>query len=58
MVLRAKAEEKKKNGLNFFNAVLFVVSHPGTFKYGTKRIVRVAYGEQFMPTTKQRVKLD
>jgi hypothetical protein len=41
-----------------FNAVIFVVSHPGTFKYRTKRVIRVAYEERFRPTFKQRARLD
>lgn len=44
--------------MTLFNAVMFVVSHPGTFKYRTKRVIRIAYEERFRPTLKQRARLD
>lgn len=37
---------------------MFVVSHPGTFKYKTKRVVRAAYEMRFNITMKQRSRLD
>jgi hypothetical protein len=38
--------------------MMFIVSHPGTFKYRTKWVVRVAYEERFRLTVKQRARLD
>jgi hypothetical protein len=58
MILYAQFEDETKDSMKLFNAVMFVVSHPGTFKYRTKRVVRVAYEERFRPTTKQRARLD
>lgn len=44
--------------MKLYNAVMFVVSHPRTFKYCTKRVIRVAYEEEFGLTFKQKQKLD
>ena len=41
-----------------FNAVLFVVSHSGTFKWKTRGAVRAAYKERFVVSMKQRVGLN
>ncbi|KAH7326970.1 hypothetical protein BKA65DRAFT_480696 [Rhexocercosporidium sp. MPI-PUGE-AT-0058] len=49
---------EEKDSMKLFNAVLFIVSHPVTFKYRTKRTIRVAYEEQFRVTYKQRARLD
>jgi hypothetical protein len=58
LILYAQFEDEAKDSAKLFNAVMFVVSHPGTFKYRTKRVVRAAYEERFTPTTKQRARLD
>lgn len=58
LILRAQFADETKDSMKLFNAVMFVVSHPGTFKYRTKRVVRVAYEERFRLTTKQRARLD
>ncbi|KAI9042484.1 geranylgeranyl pyrophosphate synthetase [Aspergillus affinis] len=42
----------------FYNAVLFVVSHPGTFKWRTRILVLAAYKERFLITSKQSAQLD
>ncbi|KAM0162067.1 hypothetical protein ACHAQE_003485 [Botrytis cinerea] len=44
--------------MKLYNAVMFVVSHPGTFKYCTKRVIRIAYEDEFGLTFKQKQKLD
>ncbi|TEY42315.1 hypothetical protein BOTCAL_0395g00090 [Botryotinia calthae] len=44
--------------VKLYNAVMFVVSHPRIFKYCTKRVIRVAYEEEFGLTFKQKPKLD
>ncbi|KAJ5836388.1 hypothetical protein N7447_002414 [Penicillium robsamsonii] len=41
-----------------YNAVLFIVSHPGTFKQGTRIAVRSVFEERFVVSTKQRSQLD
>lgn len=51
-----QSNEKHKNTI--FNAVLFVISHPGTFKWKTRNAVRAVYESQFMPSVKQRANLD
>ncbi|RDW57681.1 hypothetical protein BP5796_12482 [Coleophoma crateriformis] len=58
LILHPESRDENKDGMKLFNAVMFVVSHPGTFKYRTKRVIRVAYEEQFRVTLKQRARLD
>ncbi|RDW58873.1 hypothetical protein BP6252_13349 [Coleophoma cylindrospora] len=58
LILHPESRDEKKDGIKIFNAVMFVVSHPGTFKYRTKRMIRVAYEEQFTVTLKQTARLD
>ena len=58
LILHPQYGNETKDKTKLFNAVMFVVSHPGTFKYCTKRMIRVAYEEQFGLTFKQRPKLD
>ena len=58
LILHAQLENQTRDNMKLFNAVMFVVSHPGTFKYRTKRIIRIAYDERFIPTIKQRAGLD
>ena len=47
-----------KDSTQIFNAVLFVVSHSGTFKRRTRHVVRAAYEDRFAISTKQRARLD
>jgi hypothetical protein len=58
LILYAQFGDGTKDSMKLFNAVMFVVSHPGTFKYRTKRVIRVAYEERFRVTIKQRARLD
>lgn len=58
LILHAQPGADDKDHVKIFDAVMFVVSHPGTFEYRTKRVVRLAYDETFTPTLKQRAKLD
>ena len=58
LILHAQFGDEIKHSMKLFNAVMFVVSHPRTFKYRTKRVIRVAYQEQFEVTTKQKARLD
>ncbi|KAF1982575.1 hypothetical protein K402DRAFT_362716, partial [Aulographum hederae CBS 113979] len=50
-------ENEAKDSAKLFNAVMFVVSHPGTFKPRAKRVIRLTY-ERFVVTTKQRAGLN
>jgi len=58
LILYAQFGDETKDSMRLFNAVMFIVSHPGTFKYRTKRVIRVEYEERFRVTTKQRARLD
>lgn len=41
-----------------FNAVLFAVSHSGTFKWRARTVLRAAYEERFVVSQKQVTRLD
>jgi hypothetical protein len=56
--LRAKTEDKAIISVKVFNAVLFVMSHPGTFEWNTRCVLRVAYVEGFVISTKQKANLN
>ena len=58
LIIHAQLRDETKDSMKLYNAVMFVVSHPGTFKHSTKRVIRVAYDERFRPTTKQKARLD
>jgi hypothetical protein len=58
LILYPQYTDETKDRMKLFNAVMFVVSHPGTFKSRTRRMIRVAYEQQFGLTLKQRPKLD
>ena len=58
LILHTQFGDESKDSMKIFNAVMFVVSHPRTFKYRTKRLTRLAYEERFRLTTKQRARLD
>jgi hypothetical protein len=58
LMLLGQLENETKDVQKLYNAVMFVVSHPGTFKYKTKRVIRAAYEMRFSITMKQRLRLD
>ena len=58
LMLLGQLENETKDVQKLYNAVMFVVSHPGTFKYRTKRVIRAAYEMRFSITMKQRSRLD
>jgi hypothetical protein len=58
LILYAQFADQTKDSMKLFNAVMFVVSHPGTFKHRTKRVVRIAYEERFRLTDKQKARLN
>ena len=58
LILHAQPGDETKDTMKLFNAVMFVVSHPGTFKYRTKQVIRAGYEERFGLTIKQRARLD
>lgn len=58
VVLHTQHEDTNQSKLKLFDATLFIVSHPGTFKYRIKRVIRAAYEDRFALTIKQRQRLD
>lgn len=58
LILLGQFKDETKDSAKVFNAVLFVVSHSGTFKYRTRSMIRAAYEERFILSTKQRDRLD
>jgi hypothetical protein len=58
LILLGEFQDEMKDSAKIFNAVLFVVSHSGTFKRRTRTMVRAAYEDRFVISTKQRARLD
>lgn len=58
LILLGEFQDETKDSAKVFNAVLFVVSHWGTFKWRTRSVVRAAYEERFIISAKQRAGLD
>jgi len=58
LMLLGEFDDEKLDGDKAFNAVLFVVSHPATFKSRTRTVVRAAYEERFVVSPKQIKRLD
>lgn len=57
-MLRDTFQNNDKHKNSFFNAVLFVASHPSTFKWKTRNAVRAVYENMFVLSVKQRNNLD
>ncbi|CAG8958415.1 hypothetical protein HYFRA_00011092 [Hymenoscyphus fraxineus] len=58
LILLGEFTDENKDAAQVYNAVLFVVSHSGTFKWRTRTIVRAAYEERFDVSEKQKRGLD
>lgn len=58
LVLLGEFENEDKVSAQIYNAVLYVVSHSGTFRWKTRTAVRAAYEERFSISEKQRAGLD
>jgi hypothetical protein len=58
LILLGEFKDETKDSAKVFNGVLFVVSHSGTFKWRTRSVVRAAYEERFVLSTKQRARLN
>ncbi|RAQ60936.1 hypothetical protein AFCA_011028 [Aspergillus flavus] len=58
LILRGEFRDEARDSAKAYNAVLFIVSHLGTFKYRTRSVLRAAYEERFVVSTKQRARLD
>jgi hypothetical protein len=51
-------KDDTKDSAKVFNAVLYLVSHAATFKWRMRSVVRAAYEERFVVSTKQKAALD
>lgn len=58
LILLFDFKNPMKDSNKVFNAVLFVVSHSGTFKWRIRAVVRAAYEERFVVSSKQKAMLD
>ncbi|OKL57257.1 hypothetical protein UA08_07607 [Talaromyces atroroseus] len=58
LILLFDFKNPTKDSNKVFNAVLFVVSHSGTFKWRLRTVVRAAYEERFVVSSKQKAMLD
>ncbi|MCJ1369660.1 hypothetical protein MMC20_000872 [Loxospora ochrophaea] len=58
LMLLGEFQDEAKDSAKIFNAVLFVVSHSATFKWRTRKVLRAAYEERFVISTKQKARLD
>ena len=58
LMLLGEFKDEAKDSAKVYNAVLYVVSHSGTFKWSTRTVVRAAYEERFVLSVKQRAALD
>jgi hypothetical protein len=58
LILLGSFEDEIRDSAMVFNAVLFVVSHSGTFKWRTRTVIRAAHEERFVISPKQRARLD
>ncbi|GKZ88093.1 hypothetical protein AnigIFM59636_007053 [Aspergillus niger] len=58
LMIRGEFGDEKKDPVKVYNAVLFVVSHSGTFKHGTRTAVRAAFEERFVVSPKQQSQLE
>jgi hypothetical protein len=58
LIIRGEFSDEKNDPAKVYNAVQFIVSHPGTFKQGTRTAVRSVFEERFVVSKKQRNQLD
>ena len=50
LILNASSVVEAREKLKIYNAVLFIMSHPGTFKYRTKKVIHAAYDPSGLST--------
>lgn len=58
LILLSDFKDEMQDSAKVFNAVLYLVSHAATFKWRTRSVVRAAYEERFIISTKQTAGLD
>ncbi|OBT60492.1 hypothetical protein VE03_10079 [Pseudogymnoascus sp. 23342-1-I1] len=57
-ILLGDFKDETKDSAKVFNPVLYLVSHAATFKWRTRSVVRAAYEERFVLSSKQKAALD
>jgi hypothetical protein len=58
LILLGDFENECRDSAKVYNAVLFIVSHAGTFKWRTRTVLRAAYEERFVVSPKQIARLN
>lgn len=58
LILLKDFKDEMQDSAKVFNAVLYLVSHAAIFKWRTRSVVRAAYEERFVISTKQKAGLD
>lgn len=58
LMIRGEFRDEQEDAAKGYNAALFVVSHPGTFKKNARIVVRSVFEERFVISKKQRNQLD
>ena len=58
MILLRHSDKDPKAVNKIFGAVLFIISHPRTFKSKPRAVIRAAYEERFGISVKQQAQLD
>lgn len=58
LILLRDFKNEMQDSAEVFNAVLYLVSHAATFKWRMRSVVRAAYEERFVISTKQTAGLD
>ncbi|CZT46372.1 uncharacterized protein RSE6_06790 [Rhynchosporium secalis] len=58
LIVLGEFVDEVKDSAKIFDAVLYLVSHPATFKWRARTVVRAAYEERFVVSAKQRIALD
>lgn len=58
LILLRDFKDEMQDSAKVFNAVLYLVSYAATFKWRTRSVVRAAYEERFVISTKQTAGLD
>ena len=57
-ILLGEFENEHRDSVQVFNAVNFVVSHPATFKFAARKMIRAAFEERFVASAKQIAELE
>lgn len=58
IILHPSPGNHANDSQRIYHAVMFVVSHPRTFEFRARKVVRAAYDEKFRPSVKQKMSLD